>query len=65
MNDTATDPITGLPFSSRHVAEYLRRGAERFGWSKRSMAPQMIRAADGSCAPMLSSTELSRISSGR
>ena len=29
-NDTATDPVTGLPFSSRHVAECLRRGAERF-----------------------------------
>ena len=35
-NDTTTDPVTGLPFSSRHVAECLRRGAERFGWSERS-----------------------------
>ena len=47
-NDTATDPVTGLPFSSRHVAECLRRGAERFGWEKRSMAPRSMRAADGS-----------------
>ena len=30
------DPITKLPFSSRHVGECLRRGAELFGWSKRT-----------------------------
>jgi xanthine dehydrogenase YagR molybdenum-binding subunit len=47
-NDTAIDPITQLPLSSRHVAECLRRGAERFGWSKRTMAPQSMRAHDGS-----------------
>jgi xanthine dehydrogenase YagR molybdenum-binding subunit len=47
-NDTATDPISQLPFSSRHVAECLRRGAKRFGWSKRTMAPHSMRADDGS-----------------
>jgi xanthine dehydrogenase YagR molybdenum-binding subunit len=47
-NDTAIDPITRLPLSSRHVAECLRRGAERFGWSRRTMAPQSMRAHDGS-----------------
>jgi xanthine dehydrogenase YagR molybdenum-binding subunit len=47
-NDTAIDPITQLPFSSRHVAECLRRGAECFGWSKRTMAPQSMRGHDGS-----------------
>jgi xanthine dehydrogenase YagR molybdenum-binding subunit len=47
-NDTTTDAATGLPFSSRHVGECLRRGAERFGWAKRSMAPQSMRAEDGS-----------------
>ncbi len=46
-NDTATDPITKLPLSSRHVGECLRRGAERFGWSKRIMTPQSMRAPDG------------------
>jgi xanthine dehydrogenase YagR molybdenum-binding subunit len=46
-NDTDTDVVTRLPFSSRHVAECLRRGAELFGWSKRSMAPQSMRAKDG------------------
>jgi xanthine dehydrogenase YagR molybdenum-binding subunit len=47
-NDTDTDAVTGLPFSSRHVAECLRRGAELFDWPKRSMAPQSIRGRDGS-----------------
>lgn len=47
-NDTAIDPISKLPFSSRHVSECLRRGAERFGWSKRIMAPQSMRGPDGS-----------------
>jgi xanthine dehydrogenase YagR molybdenum-binding subunit len=47
-NDTTTDPFTKQPLSSRHVAECLRRGAERFGWSQRSMAPGSMRADDGS-----------------
>jgi xanthine dehydrogenase YagR molybdenum-binding subunit len=47
-NDTETDPVTGLPFSSRHVAECLRRGAELFGWAERSIAPQSMRGRDGS-----------------
>jgi xanthine dehydrogenase YagR molybdenum-binding subunit len=46
-NDTTTDTATGLPLSSRHVGECLRRGAELFGWSKRSMAPQSMRGEDG------------------
>ncbi|MFJ3804312.1 xanthine dehydrogenase family protein molybdopterin-binding subunit [Streptomyces sp. NPDC090088] len=47
-NDTATDPITGNPFSSRHLAECLKRGAERFGWEKRDPRPGSMRAEDGS-----------------
>lgn len=46
-NDTAIDPVTKLPFSSRHIAECLQKGAERFGWSKRSMAPGSMRDSDG------------------
>ncbi len=46
-NDTARDAATGVAFSSRHVAECLRRGAELFGWAKRSMAPQSMRGEDG------------------
>jgi xanthine dehydrogenase YagR molybdenum-binding subunit len=47
-NDTETDAISKLPLSSRHVGECLRRGAERFEWSKRTMAPQSMRGRDGS-----------------
>jgi xanthine dehydrogenase YagR molybdenum-binding subunit len=47
-NDTGTDPVTGQPFSSRHLAECLRRGAQRFGWATRKPEPGSMRAADGS-----------------
>jgi xanthine dehydrogenase YagR molybdenum-binding subunit len=46
-NDAAEDPVTGLPFSSRHVAECLRRGADRFGWAERNPQPCSMRASDG------------------
>jgi xanthine dehydrogenase YagR molybdenum-binding subunit len=46
-NDAAGDPITALPFSSRHVAECLRRGAERFGWAERKPQPRSMQASDG------------------
>jgi xanthine dehydrogenase YagR molybdenum-binding subunit len=46
-NDTDTDPVTGSPFSSRYLAECLRRGADRFGWSRRNPEPGSMRADDG------------------
>jgi xanthine dehydrogenase YagR molybdenum-binding subunit len=46
-NDGQVDPITGKPFSSRHVAECLTRGAARFGWSKRDPRPGSMREANG------------------
>lgn len=46
-NDTTTDPITGKPFSSRHVARCLQQGAQEFGWSRRTMAPGSMRDAKG------------------
>jgi xanthine dehydrogenase YagR molybdenum-binding subunit len=46
-NDTMTDPVTGLPFSSRHVSECLRRGAQRFGWAGRNPEPRSMRDGDG------------------
>lgn len=46
-NDAVRDPITGRPFSSRFLAECLRDGAERFGWSRRDPAPSSMRAPDG------------------
>lgn len=42
-NDTQVDPETGEPFSSRHLVECLRRGAERFGWAGRDPRPGVRR----------------------
>lgn len=38
-NEPEKDPTSGLPFSSRHIVEAWRSGAERFGWSNRSAVP--------------------------
>lgn len=35
-NETAIDESTGLPFSSRHMAECITTGAQKFGWDKRN-----------------------------
>ena len=35
-NEPDKDPTKGTPFSSRHLVEAYARGAERFGWSRRS-----------------------------
>ncbi|MFJ8014826.1 xanthine dehydrogenase family protein molybdopterin-binding subunit [Streptomyces sp. NPDC096339] len=32
-NEPAVDPDSGRPFSSRHLVECLREGADRFGWT--------------------------------
>jgi xanthine dehydrogenase YagR molybdenum-binding subunit len=42
-----TDPISGHPFTSRHLAECLRRGADRFGWVDRLPGAGSMRAKDG------------------
>ncbi|MEV0381487.1 xanthine dehydrogenase family protein molybdopterin-binding subunit [Nonomuraea sp. NPDC050643] len=46
-NDAATDPVTGKPFSSRHLGECLRLGAELFGWADRTPEPGSMRDEDG------------------
>lgn len=46
-NHAMKDPVTGLPFSSRYVAECLRRGAERFGWADRNPEPRSMRDGAG------------------
>ncbi|MFI7387731.1 xanthine dehydrogenase family protein molybdopterin-binding subunit [Streptomyces sp. NPDC049813] len=42
-NDTDTEPDSGRPFSSRHLAECLREGARRFGWQERDPRPRARR----------------------
>ncbi|MFD7024440.1 xanthine dehydrogenase family protein molybdopterin-binding subunit [Promicromonospora sukumoe] len=39
-NHATTHPATGLPWSSKHLEECYRLGAERFGWSARSATPR-------------------------
>lgn len=38
-NEPAKDPTTGTPFSSRHLVEAYRMGADRFGWAQRNTIP--------------------------
>jgi xanthine dehydrogenase YagR molybdenum-binding subunit len=43
-NDTQVDPEKPeRPFSQRHLVECLRKGSDRFGWSKRSATPGKVR----------------------
>ena len=42
-NEPATDPATGLPFSSRGLVACLREGAQRFDWQARDPHPGMRR----------------------
>lgn len=46
-NQPDRDPLSDRPFSSRHAATCLRRGAELFGWPRRSAEPGSMRDADG------------------
>ncbi|WP_020107541.1 xanthine dehydrogenase family protein molybdopterin-binding subunit [Nocardia sp. 348MFTsu5.1] len=39
LNEPASDPATGTPFSSRSVVEALRTGADQFGWADRNPRP--------------------------
>ena len=39
-NDATIDPTNNVPYSSRHMVECLRTGAERFGWDKRGKPGQ-------------------------
>jgi xanthine dehydrogenase YagR molybdenum-binding subunit len=42
-NYTERDQLLDLPFSSKRLDECYRRGAEAFGWSKRSHEPRSMR----------------------
>ncbi|MCR0983597.1 xanthine dehydrogenase family protein molybdopterin-binding subunit [Roseomonas populi] len=46
INDTQTDPATGLPFSSRSLMECFDKGAARFNWSARNPVPGAVRDGD-------------------
>ena len=42
-NHAHVHPDTGLPWSSNALLDCYRRGAERFGWSRRNPQPQSMR----------------------
>ncbi len=42
-NETAVDPESGLPFSSRNLVACLREGAQCFGWFQRDPQPRARR----------------------
>jgi xanthine dehydrogenase YagR molybdenum-binding subunit len=42
-NDTATDPYSGRPFSTRGMRRCLTEGAAHFGWDKRRPEPRSMR----------------------
>ncbi|WP_158918829.1 xanthine dehydrogenase family protein molybdopterin-binding subunit [Caulobacter sp. S45] len=46
VNDTQTDPVSGLPFSSRSLTACYDQAAERFGWSRRDHKPGSMRDGD-------------------
>jgi xanthine dehydrogenase YagR molybdenum-binding subunit len=43
-NHAVLDPGTGLPYSSKHLLECYREGAQRFGWERRTPQPRSMRA---------------------
>jgi len=43
LNDTAVDPYSGRPFSTRGLRRCLIEGAQRFGWDKRNPEPRSMR----------------------
>jgi xanthine dehydrogenase YagR molybdenum-binding subunit len=46
INDTPLVPSSRLPWSSKHLEECYRIGAERFGWSRRPPVPGSWRDGD-------------------
>lgn len=43
LNHTTIDPLSNHPFSSNHLIECYRMGAEKFGWSNRKREPRQTR----------------------
>src|ERR1700674_4723455 len=46
-NYAEVEPMTGKPFSSKALRQCYAQGAERFGWSKRPLAPRQRRDEAG------------------
>jgi xanthine dehydrogenase YagR molybdenum-binding subunit len=46
VNDTQTDPVDGLPFSSRSLMQCFDQAAAQFGWRNRNALPGSMRDGD-------------------
>lgn len=46
LNHADRDPITGRPWSGKHLLECYERGAAAFGWVDRTAAPRSMREGD-------------------
>jgi xanthine dehydrogenase YagR molybdenum-binding subunit len=46
INDTQTDPVDGLPFSSRSLMQCFDQAAAQFGWRNRNPLPGSMRDGD-------------------
>jgi xanthine dehydrogenase YagR molybdenum-binding subunit len=46
-NYAEVEPISGKPFSSKALRDCYTRGADRFGWDKRPLAPRAMRDEAG------------------
>jgi len=46
-NEPDRDPVSGTPYSSRSLTACFRRGAELFGWERRTAQPGSMRSDDG------------------
>ena len=46
INDTQNEPIKGLPYTSRSLAQCFEAATNRFGWSKRDPRPGSMRDGD-------------------
>jgi len=46
-NYAETEPGTGRPYSSKALRECYARGAERFGWARRPLAPRQMTDENG------------------
>ena len=46
-NYAETEPLSGKPFSSKALRECYARGAARFGWASRKLAPRQMRDEAG------------------
>lgn len=42
-NHLASDPLTGRPYSAKHLLEAYELGADRFGWARRTPEPRSMR----------------------